>query len=523
MDDSLILVVDDTDASRFAKVAIVRRAGFRVVEAATAAEALEVARRDKPDLVLLDINLPDASGFEVCRRLKEDTSNLPAVQVLQLSSTAITDADRVRGLTGGADAYLTEPVDWPVLQATIKALLRVRAAETRLSEALLRERQARLEAERANQFKDDFLATLSHELRTPLSSMVGWIWQLRHGTGDETTRRRAIEGLERSTATQLRLIDDLLDVSRIAKGKIELELGPVDLDAVIEAAVESVQTAVRTKHIIVNVDIVPLRLLGDGARLQQVIVNLLTNAIKFSPTDSRIGVELTVDGGEAVIRVRDQGHGIDPALLPHIFDQFRQGESGFDRRHGGLGLGLSIVRTLVAMHGGTVQAESEGRGLGALFTVRLPIRPPSERAQPRVSESAGVLAGLRVLVVDNEEDSRDYLSALLRSVGAVVATAGSGAEALAQAKAEHPALIVSDIGMPEQDGLQLLSALRAHGIDTPAVAVTAFSAPDEQRRIVAAGYEACFVKPVDAATLLAGIGAISSKGGLSRPAPGPGN
>ena len=508
---ALVLVVDDVDAGRYAKCETLRRAGYRVLEAATGAEAIATTFREHPDLILLDVNLPDISGFEVCRLIKEADSPHP-IQVAQLSSTAVTDADRVKGLTWGADAYLTEPLPGTVLVATIRAMLRAGAAERALSESLSRERQAREEAERANRLKDEFLAALSHELRTPLSTMVGWIWQLRHTANDEDMRERAIEGLERSTAIQVRLINDLLDVSRIGKGKLDLQLGPVHLPAVVEAAVEAVRAAAHGRNIVIAERTGPVAVVGDASRLQQVVVNLLTNAIQFSPDGGLVEVSIDGDGPEVMLKVRDHGRGIDPALLPHIFEPFRQGEGGFARRHGGLGLGLAIVKQLVALHGGRVWAESAGRGQGATFTVALPQNSSADVPVPdRRAEGGDLLRDLRLLVVEDDDDSRDWLATLLTSEQATVLAAASSAEAMVLASHEPFDLLISDVGLPGQDGLQLLTSLRQAGYAMPAVALTAFCAPAERTRILAAGFQAHFGKPVETSEFLAYLGEVGDR------------
>ena len=497
-----ILIVDDNDASRFTKVSAVKRAGYRVFEATTGQDGLRLCAELKPDLVLLDVNLPDMSGLDVCTRLKNGDGT--PVQVLQISSTSITDPDRARGLLAGADAYLTEPVAPEVLLATIGALLRVRRAEQAMTAAFERERLARDEAERANRFKDEFLATLSHELRTPLSAMVGWLWHLRSNIADERLRQRALDALERNTNLQVRLINDLLDVSRIGQGKVDLEIAPVDLSTVVESALDSVQTAVEMKQIAVSVSTAPITVMGDSARLQQILVNLLTNAIKFSQQNGRVEITLSATGDQAVIRVTDAGIGIDAALLPHVFDQFRQGEGGFARRHSGLGIGLTIVRRLVAMHGGSVEAESKGPGLGATFTVRLPATNAAAQQSPPLPREAGQpLRGRRILVVDDDDNSRMWLYSLIEQGGGTVAAVESPHAALEYA-GRHPFdLIVSDIGMPDIDGLALLKMLRAAGHQMPAVAVTAFSAAHQQQNILAAGYQAYFAKPIDPAAFIA--------------------
>jgi two-component system, sensor histidine kinase len=386
----LVLVVDDNDASRFAKTQIVRRAGFDFVEAATGSRALELIRSRPVDIVLLDINLPDMSGIEVCSRIKGDEV-LAMVPVLQVSATAVADADRVRGLEGGADAYLIEPAGPEVLTATLNALMRARRAELGLKAALERERDARDAAESANGFKDEFLAKLSHELRTPLNAMVGWIAQLRAGTLDEPGRDRALQALERSARAQWRLVNELLDSASIAKGKLQLETGRVDLEAIAAASIESVRDEASRR----NVELIPqtrsVVVIGDGPRLQQVVTNLLNNAIRFTPSGGRVVLTVDASKTDAVIRVQDTGAGIDPELLPHVFEQFRQGDASKRHGHSGLGLGLAIAEQLIQMHGGSILAESGGLDCGAIFTVHLPLaqaEPTSGQSAPSASQNA---------------------------------------------------------------------------------------------------------------------------------------
>ncbi len=512
----LALVVDDHDAARYAKVQYVRRAGYRVVEAPTGQDAIRLTRETDPDIVLLDVNLPDMSGLEVCRVLKKITGS-PAVQILQISSTAVTDADRVKGLEGGADAYLTEPVSSDIVLATMEALLRVRRAERAMIEAMRRESLARAEAERANRFKDEFLATLSHELRTPLNAMVGWIWHLRQQGDDPALRLRALDSLERSTAIQIRLINDLLDVSRIDRGKLELELADVDLEAVIKSAIETSASLASVRNITFAVRTSPARVFGDLPRLDQIATNLITNAVQFSRTGGVIEVMVETDTDEAILRVRDHGQGIESELLPHVFDPFRQGEGGFARRHGGLGLGLAIVRQLVALHEGTVTAESDGPGEGATFTVRLPLNSSVRRGRPApIGLADHGLVGTRVLIVDDDDDSRHWLSSLITSAGGHAAAADSASTALQVLDSHEFDLLLSDIGMPGQDGLQLLLEVRRRGLRLPAVAVTAFVSADEQARILRAGYDFYLMKPVDPEILLRTLAAARKR---ERPVP----
>jgi two-component system, sensor histidine kinase len=502
-----IVVVDDNESALFAKVQVLRRAGYDVLQASTGAAALAAVETHGPDVVLLDINLPDMTGFEVCRRVKS-IGVTPPVQVLQMSSTAVADSDRVRGLSGGADAYLTEPVNPPVLLATIEALLRVRRAEQAAARALEGEQAARADAERANQLKDNFLATLSHELRTPLNAMVGWIWQIRHAPDDVAVLTRALSGLERSTQIQIRLINDLLDFSRIGHGKIELERTPVDLSALLENSVESLREGASVKELTLEVRTVPAWVLGDVARLQQILLNLVGNAIQFTPAGGSITVTLEVDGRHAVIRVKDTGEGIAQEFLPHVFDQFRQAEMGFRRRHGGLGLGLAIVRQLVALHGGTVAAASEGAGKGAEFTVRLPAQPEPRVKPVTTSTVERLLEGERVLVVDDEAETREWLRIVLESAGAIVTTAGSVPQALALLANGGTDLLVSDIGMPGQDGLDLIAAARQSGATIPAVALTAFSIAQEKERILGGGYDLHVAKPIEPAQFVQRLAAL---------------
>jgi signal transduction histidine kinase len=414
--DAKVLVVDDEDAGRFVKTQTLRRAGFVVIEAATGAEAIQLASAERPDLVVLDVNLPDISGLEVCRRLRTAQAEMPALQILQISGTAISPADRVRGLETGADVYLTEPVDGSVLVATVNALLRVRHAELALGAAADRERQARKQAEEASRLKDEFIATLSHELRTPLNALMGWIWQLRHTALTEEARGRALDSLERNAQMQAQLINDLLDVSRISKGKLLLQMRLVDLRRTVESAVDVVRAAVERQHLSLALNLESVCVAGDQARLQQVVINLLTNAVQFTPHGGRIAVDLHTSGEEAVLAVRDTGSGINPAFLPHIFDQFRQGEGGVSRRHGGLGLGLTVVKQLIDLHDGSVTAESAGPGQGTTFTIRL----------PRENVSAGtradaLLEGITVIVSACNRADLDSLCRTLESSGAHVA------------------------------------------------------------------------------------------------------
>src|SRR5262245_23328230 len=423
-ENARILVVDDEDAGRFVKAQTLRRAGYHVFEASTGADALTLAVKERPDLVVLDVNLPDISGLEVCRRLRAAHPSLPGIQILQISNTAISPADQVRGLQHGADVYLTEPTESSVLVATVQALLRVRKAETALARALASERDARRIAEEASRLKDEFIATLSHELRTPLNALMGWIWQLRHTSLGSEARERALDSLERNTRMQAQLINDLIDVSRASKGKLQLEMRLVDLQTVVAAANEFIRDAVLRKELEVRQQVAPLWVAGDQARLQQVVTNLLTNAVQFTPRKGRISVTLAADGRDAVLTVQDTGAGIEPVFLPHVFDQFRQGEGGLARTHGGLGLGLSVVKQLVDLHGGTVAVESRGNGQGATFTVRLPRE--DVLTGDRTSSDPLLLQDVRVRVMTVDGTDTSTLRGILEASGATVTVADDG-------------------------------------------------------------------------------------------------
>ena len=369
-----ILNVDDTAALRYTKSRMLKHAGFDVIEASGGAEALRLVHEHKPQLVLLDVNLPDMSGLDVCRSIKgdPDTRSIPVVQI---SATFVTEQDQLMGLEGGAEIYLTEPIEAQELTTVVRTLLRLRAMEAEREEAFQRERNARLQAEEATRIKDEFLATLSHELRTPMNTIISWTHLLRTGRLDQIQHVRAIESIDRAAHSQAQLIEDLLDVSRIVSGKLHLTLRPVELEPLIESGMESQRPAAQTKGVSLNVHRSrdPITVVGDADRLQQVFLNLLSNAVKFTPAGGKVDVMLERAGAHARVSVADSGEGIAPGFLPYVFDRFRQADGTKTRTHMGLGLGLAIVRHIVELHGGTVQAQSAGAGLGATFMVTLPL------------------------------------------------------------------------------------------------------------------------------------------------------
>lgn len=369
-----ILVVDDQAASRYARARWLREVGHTVFEAARLADADVIVHEMRPELIVLDVNLPDGNGLDYCRQLKAD-EQLRTVMVLQMSASHVTNEDHVRGLEAGADAYLTDPVAPGVFVATAAALLRLSRAERTMKEMLAREQDARAEAEAANRLKDDFLATLSHELRTPLNAIVGWTTLMRTIEMDDEARRRAIEIIERNAKSQAALIEDLLDVSRITQGQLQLTWLPVHIPAIVAAALDTIRPSAEVKGLTLVSEITAdpeMTVQGDPVRLQQVVWNLLSNAVKFTPPGGRVVASAVLEDGYVEVRVVDNGRGIKPDFLPLVFDRFRRADGAPTRAEGGLGLGLAIARQLVEMHGGTLTARSEGENEGATFVVRLP-------------------------------------------------------------------------------------------------------------------------------------------------------
>jgi signal transduction histidine kinase len=512
-----VLNVDDYPPARHARTSVLRRAGFAVREATTGTEALQAVTVEPLALVLLDVHLPDMSGFEVCRRIKTDPTTA-AIPVLHLSSMYVEPSDTARGLEGGADAYLIEPVDPAVLVASVNALLRLRRAEEALREAVGSERRARAEAEAANRAKDEFLATLSHELRAPLTALLGWARMLRAGRLDAAATARGLAAIDRSARVQAQLIDDLLDVSRIVTGKLGLDLRPVRLAAVVEAAVDLVRAAAHGKGLELQSTVdASLGLRADPDRLQQAVWNLLTNAVKFTPPGGRIDVRLARAGSAAQITVSDTGQGIAPGFLPYVFDRFRQADSSSRRPNAGLGLGLAIARELVELHAGTIRAESAGVGQGATFVVALPLAtgdvergaaasPAALETPPDLGDTAPDVAGLEVMVVEDDADTRELLVALLEHGGARVASAASVTAALSLLDGAVPDVLVSDLAMPDEDGYDLIRAVRARprerGGRVPAIALTGHARREDRQHALAAGYDAHVAKPVEPVTLV---------------------
>ena len=492
---------------------------YTVVTAGLAREGLALSRQYQPDIVLLDYQMPDMTGLEFLSQLKAQPhqSELPVVMVTGRGDEAIA----VQSIKMGAQDYVTkEQITPESLRSTVNGAIEIARLHIQLQKQVELEQAARAEAEKANRVKDEFLAVLSHELRSPLNPILGWAGLLRSGKLDETTTAEALEVIERNAKLQAELIEDLLDVSRILQGKLSLSAHPVALAATIRAALEIVRLPAAAKSIDIEINLTAEmgQILGDATRLQQVFWNLLSNAVKFTPKGGRVTVQLEQVGDRAQITVGDTGKGILADFLPHVFDSFRQADGSTTRQSGGLGLGLAIVQQIVELHKGTVWAESRGEGLGATFTVRLPLMPIQPAIEPLTASTRSLdLSGVRVLVIDDEADSLEFIAYILEQAGASVITATTADEAFAALTQSQLDVILSDIGMPDMDGYRLMQQIRARSPEQggtvlafseamlPAIALTAYVAETDQQQAFSAGFQAHLSKPVDPERLVAAV------------------
>jgi PAS domain S-box-containing protein len=608
-----IVLVDDDEPKRYSIAKILRRAGYEVQEAGTGGEALRLAGT-RPDLIILDVKLPDISGLAVCRRIKSDpaTSFIP---VLHISSTFVDIEDKVHGLDSGADGYLTNVSEPLELLATVRALLRARRAEDaaqlstrqwqttfdaisdgvllldhsgkivqvnrtleqilgqpwtelvgkeldvvlgqpnrletslfsrmlgsggrevtdlalgerwlhvavdpirdggnvikgalglvsditdrkRMEMQLLHQAKALYEADRR---KDEFLAMLAHELRNPLAPLSNALEIIRIQGTEGTLIAEALEIARRQIQHMARLLEDLLDVSRITRGKVELRKRPVEFNTIVTHAVETIRPVFETLRHELSVRLAPqpLRLEADPTRLEQVVSNLLNNAAKYSEPGGRIAVSLGVEDDKAVLRVRDTGIGIAPEIQPRIFDLFVQADHSLDRAQGGLGIGLTLVRSLVELHGGEISVYSAGRGQGSEFVVRLPalIKGPSGTTGTTPASASAASDPRRILIVDDSLDSTRTLAKLLELRGHKVRCAFDGPSAIEMAAAEEPDFVLLDIGLPGMDGYQVAERLRQQSPAGPLklIAVTGYGGDEDRRRSQSAGFDYHLVKPV---------------------------
>jgi PAS domain S-box-containing protein len=403
-------------------------------------------------------------------------------------------------------------------------------AQRESEELFKRERAARAEAEQANRLKDEFLATLSHELRTPLNAVIGWSRMLNSGRLDSDSSKHALEVIERNAWAQKQIIEDILDVSRVITGKLQLNLGPVDLVAVVDAALDAMRPAMEAKDIKIETIIdANLRMVsGDADRLQQVVWNVLSNAAKFTPAGGQVEISVSQGTTHVLVQVKDSGPGIDPAFLPHVFERFRQADGSTTRTHGGLGLGLAIVRHLVELHGGTITVENRDDGPGASFIIRLPL-PSGELRQDALVSAASIfkdaqseppsLEGLQILLVDDETDTLDLISVELAQYGAKVTAVASADEALRALEESGFDLLISDIGMPNTDGYDLIRQIRKlegnQNQRIPAVALTAYARVQDRMRAILAGYSTHIAKPVEANELVTVVAGLAGRLGRS--------
>jgi PAS domain S-box-containing protein len=408
---------------------------------------------------------------------------------------------------------------------------RKKAEEDRV-DLLERERAARADAEKANRLKDEFLATLSHELRTPLNAVIGWTRMLSSGRLDRENSKHALEVVERNAWAQKQIIEDILDVSRVITGKLQLNLGPVDLVSVVDAALDAVRPAMEAKEIKIETIIdASLRVIsGDPDRLQQVVWNVLSNAAKFTPTGGRVEISVSQNVTHVLIQVKDNGPGIDPLFLPHVFERFRQADGSITRAHGGLGLGLAIVRHLVELHGGTIGVENREDGEGASFTIRLPLPSGELRSEllPGAAAHAGEtqaerpnLDGINVLIVDDETDALDLITVELAQHGARVTAVTNAEDALTALKQNEYDVLISDIGMPKTDGYELIRQIRKQEEGTrrrmPAVALTAYARVQDRMHAILAGFSTHIAKPVEANELVTVIASLAGRMGSNTP------
>ena len=573
-----LLLVDDNEANLVAMQATLEELGEEMVLADSGKKALRLLLDDEFAAVLLDVDMPMLDGFEVAALMRQ-VNKLQHTPIIFLTALYQNESHVFKGYALGAVDYILKPFEPEILKAKVRFFIdlyrkrmeiqrqsellretnqkldnlnltlerRVEERTGRLREAvadlereiaerkrvekereelLVRERSARAEAERANRLKDEFLATLSHELRTPMNSILGWITVLNNDRTNMETTARALETIERNAKVQAQLIEDILDVSSIITGKFQLQTEPITLDPIVHAAAEMLRPAMEAKNLTLRLEMQgePVPVLGDATRLQQAVWNLLSNAVKFSAAAQEVVVTLQQEPEVVRLRVRDSGQGISPDFLPYVFDRFRQADGSTTRKHGGLGLGLAIVRHIVESHGGRVSAESKGSGQGATFTISLPSLTARAAGQKEKAVSAGeaasvpdsaiMLDGVRVLLVDDQLDTRELLCFLLKQRNAEIEAVSTVREALAVLKDWHPHVVVSDLGMPDEDGYSLITQMRSliHSSQIPALALTGYALDEERKRALATGFQAFLTKPVDADDLINIVAGLAYNG-----------
>ena len=505
-----VLNVNDHEQQRYVVSKMLRNAGYRVIEASAGLEAVDLAQIEAPDVVVLDIQLPDINGMEVCRRLKSDVAT-SSPMVLHTSATFANTEVRVQGLDVGGDAFLAQPFTAQELIATVRALVRRRRVEEQ-------QRRRAEELAEADRRKDDFLAMLGHELRNPLNAltMSQAIMEQLPARSDIETNARAVA--RRQTAHLTRMVNDLLEVSRVTRGKITLAKTPLDLAAVLEEVAAELQGTAfqaRSQTVRVSLPAYPVPVDGDRVRLGQVFANLLENASKYSPHHTDVELELDVEPGDgrtdAVVTISDHGQGIAEEQLGHIFGLFYQAQPTEARTGAGLGIGLTLVRALVELHGGTVSVRSDGLGKGSQFEVRLPARPEltvagrADGRQTVVQRRRRVRGTRTVLVIEDNADARVLIETLCRSWGYQVETADNGIDGLARLFELQPHVSLVDIGLPGIDGYEVARRTRQDpaGRMLTLIALTGYGLPAQRDKALASGFDLHVVKPIEPEVLAA--------------------
>lgn len=505
--DITVLNVNDSLSARYVISKMLRNAGFQVLEAASGKEALALALEHRPAVMLLDVNLPDINGMEVCRRLKQDP-RMDSISVVHTSAIFRAVDVKIQGLDLGADGYLMQPFTAQELVATVNSIVRIRRTEKE-------QRRRADELAEADRKKDDFLAMLAHELRNPLAAIVSSQAVLANFEARTPAEARALEVGRRQAHHLTRIVDDLLDVSRVTRGKIALRKEPVPLLHLLEHVAALSQASVtgpRRQKLTVVSEEKSLHVEGDQTRLEQVFTNLVDNASKYTDAEGDIRISVTrecVQGREwGVVKVKDTGMGVAPESLPHLFGLFFQAHETIARGAGGLGMGLTLVRTLVELHDGTVDVRSDGHNRGSEFEVRLPLLP--QEAHPSAPDSAVRLGhverspqGRRVLIVEDNADARMGLEDLCELWGHTVATAPDGIEGLKMAVEWQPDVALVDVGLPGLDGFDVASGVRAdpRGQGIQLIALTGYGSPEHQARALKAGFDMHLTKPADPETL----------------------
>jgi len=487
-----ICVANDRTSARYVLARTLTRAGFRVFEATSGTQALELAGRERPAVMILDLELADLDSLEVCRRLKADPTTA-TIAVLQTSETSVSLEAKVRGLEAGADASLTQPFSGSELVAAVRSLLRLKERE------LAEHRRAEALAE-ADRRKDEFLAMLAHELRNPLAAISSAHAILAAYPPRDAREKRAHESARNQTKHLRQIVDDLLDVFHVSRGHAALRQERLDLKEVLAQAMDSIADSQR--RLSLSTPPGPVFVAGDATRLFQVFANLLANAVKYTQPGGRIEVSLVEEDQRAHVRVRDDGVGIAAEALAHVFDLFYQSDVAIHRSRGGLGIGLTLIRALVELHGGTVEAHSEGLGRGTEIEVFLPTVSAPSAANSRMYAENGPQGGAkhrRVLIVEDNEDVRELLGDLCQAWGHEVMLASDGPQGVALALDRRPDVALVDIGLPGLDGCEVARQIRAdpRGAGVHLVALTGYGSQDIRKATAEAGFELHLVKPAD--------------------------